>query len=108
MLVAREVQVINTICRPVRNRQAAAVRLAGDVDVMLVVGSKTSANTMELKHLLQSHNPNTIHIENAEQLDLGRFTGNETVGVASGLSTPEHIVEEICIRLARAFPDSEG
>ena len=70
MLIAREVQVINTICRPVRNRQLDAVRVATEADVVLVVGSFKSANSIELCHLLRKYNPNTLQIENADQLDL--------------------------------------
>lgn len=103
--VAHEVQIINTICRPVRHRQLEAARLAEQVDVMLVVGSAKSANTRELTHLLCAHNPNTIQIENAEGLDLNRFTGKETVGIASGLSTPEDVVARVAERLLAAFPE---
>ncbi|MBI3948508.1 MAG: 4-hydroxy-3-methylbut-2-enyl diphosphate reductase [Armatimonadetes bacterium] len=104
MEVAREVQIINTICRPVRHRQLDAARLASQVDVMLVVGSAKSANTRELTNLMRRHNPNTLQIENAEGLDPGRFTGAETVGIASGLSTPEGIVADVHQRLLDAFP----
>ena len=97
--MAKEVQVINTICRPVRNRQMDAVDLAETVDVMIVVGSRSSANTLELKHLCQKYNPDTIHVENAEELDLERFADVESVGIASGLSTPPDIVEEVKRRL---------
>lgn len=104
MLIAREVQVINTICRPVRNRQLDAVRVAMEADVMLVVGSFKSANSRELCQLLRQHNPNTLQIENVSQLDLSRFTGTEVVGIASGLSTPEDVVEAVRTRLLEAFP----
>jgi len=97
--MAKEVQVINTICRPVRNRQMDAVDLAGQVDIFIVVGSRSSANTLELKHLCQRYNPNTIHVENGDELDLSRFEGVETVGIASGLSTPPEIVEGVKRRL---------
>ncbi len=97
--MAKEVQVINTICRPVRNRQTDAVQLAEQVDVMIVVGSRSSANTLELKHLCQKYNPNTVHVECADELDMSRFENVETVGVASGLSTPPDIVEEVRRRL---------
>jgi len=100
----REVQIINTLCRAVRNRQRDAVRLAGEVDVMLVVGSFKSANSIELTQLLRSHNPRTVQIEGAEQLDLSLFTGEETVGIASGLSTPEDVVDAVRERLTAAFP----
>lgn len=93
--MAKEVQVINTICRPVRNRQMDAVELAERVGVMVVVGSRSSANTLELKHLCQKYNRNTIHVENADELDPKAFDGVVEVGIASGLSTPPDIVEAV-------------
>ncbi len=97
--MAKEVQVINTICRPVRNRQLSAVELAGEVDVMVIVGSRSSANTRELKHLCSTYNDRTIHVENAAELDLSLFAEVEEVGVASGLSTPPELVEEVLRKL---------
>jgi 4-hydroxy-3-methylbut-2-enyl diphosphate reductase len=97
--LCKEVQVINTICRPVRNRQMDAVDLAQKVDVMVVVGSRSSANTIELKHLCQKYNPRTIHVEGPDDLDLSKFEGVEEVGIASGLSTPPDIVEQVKRRL---------
>lgn len=99
IVTAKEVQVINTICRPVRNRQMDAIELAENVDVMVVVGSRSSANTLELKHLCQKYNPHTIHVENADELDPETFEGVEEVGIASGLSTPPDIVEDVKRRL---------
>lgn len=97
--MSKEVQVINTICRPVKNRQMDAVELAQRVDAMVVVGSPTSANTIELKHLCQKYNPRTIHVENADSLNPADFVGVEEVGIASGLSTPPDIVEGVKARL---------
>jgi 4-hydroxy-3-methylbut-2-enyl diphosphate reductase len=103
--MAKEVQVINTICRPVRNRQLSAVDLAREVDVMVIVGSRTSANTRELAHLCASYNARTIQVENAGELDLSKFVGVEEVGVASGLSTPPDLVEAVVARLHSAGHD---
>lgn len=97
--MSKEVQVINTICRPVKNRQMDAVELAQNVDAMVIVGSPTSANTIELKHLCQRYNPRTIHVENADALNPKDFVGVEEVGIASGLSTPPDIVEGVKARL---------
>ncbi len=97
--MAKEVQVINTICRPVRNRQMHTLELASHVDVMVIVGSTFSANTIELAHLCHKYNPRTVHIENATQINWSDFEGADTVGIASGLSTPPHLVEEVRARL---------
>src|SRR5438874_4985878 len=107
IMMAKEVQVINTICRPVRNRQMNAVELAAEVDVMIIVGSRSSANSLELKHLCHKYNPRTIHIEGADDINMADFEGAETVGIASGLSTPPHLVEEVKARLLSASPEKE-
>ncbi len=95
VFLCKEVQVINTICRPVQNRQDDAVELASQVDLMLVVGSRTSANTMELAALCRFHNPRTLHIQTADDLAVEDFEWAAHVGIASGLSTPEEIVEGV-------------
>src|SRR5205085_1424703 len=56
VFMCKEVQIINTICRPVQNRQDDALELAERVELMIVVGSRTSANTMELAALCRHHN----------------------------------------------------
>jgi (E)-4-hydroxy-3-methyl-but-2-enyl pyrophosphate reductase len=101
--MAKEVQVINTFCRPVRNRQLGAVDLAERVDVMIIVGSRTSHNTVELKHLCEQYNPRTLQIESADELEPARLQDVETVGLASGLSTPREVVEAVQARLLAEF-----
>jgi 4-hydroxy-3-methylbut-2-enyl diphosphate reductase len=97
--MAKEVQVINTICRPVRNRQLSALELAQEVELMVIVGSHSSANTRELHHLCSTYNERTIHVENADSLDPADFADVDEVGVASGLSTPPELVEAVVARL---------
>ena len=100
--LAKEVNIINTICRPVEHRQHDAVDLAEQVEVMVIVGSRKSANTMQLQALCKKYNPRTIAIESAADLDLAQFAGVETVGLASGLSTPENLIEEVKVALMSA------
>ncbi|HLI48378.1 MAG TPA: 4-hydroxy-3-methylbut-2-enyl diphosphate reductase [Chthonomonas sp.] len=95
LMMCKEIRIINTICRPVQNRQDDAIELAQKVDLMIVVGSRTSANTMELAALCRHYNPNTIHVQNAEELPLEVLANCKTVGIASGLSTPEDLVEAV-------------
>lgn len=95
VFMCKEVNIINTICRPVQNRQDDALELAERVDLMLVVGSRTSANTMELAALCRHHNPRTLHIQAADELSIEDFDWAEDIGIASGLSTPEDLVEGV-------------
>lgn len=100
LALCREVQVINTICRPVQARQEDALELARTVDLMLVVGSATSANTVELATLCRHYNPHTLHIQSADELRDEQFAWAEHIGIASGLSTPDELVDAVRERVA--------
>ncbi len=63
-----EVRAVNTICTDTHNRQNEALRLAEDVEVMVVVGGKTSANTKHLADLSESHGARAYHIEGPDEL----------------------------------------
>jgi len=95
VLLCKEVQIVNTICRPVQSRQYAAAELAKRVDLMLVVGSSTSANTIEMAALCRVHNPWTRHIETAADLREEDLIWAGRIGIASGLSTPVECVEQV-------------
>ena len=107
LMMCKEIRIINTICRPVQNRQDDAVELASKVDLMIVVGSRTSANTMELAALCKHYNPNTIHVQDASELSIKTFVYCKNVGIASGLSTPEDLVEAVRIKVSTAELESE-
>jgi len=102
LMMCKEIRIINTICRPVQNRQDDAIELASKVELMIVVGSRTSANTVELAALCKHYNPNTIHVQNADELPLEAFVDCQVIGLASGLSTPEDLVEAVKIKLLTA------
>lgn len=107
LMMCKEIRIINTICRPVQNRQDDAIELASKVELMIVVGSRTSANTMELAALCKHYNANTIHVQNAEELSVETFGRCDVVGIASGLSTPEDLVEAVRIKVLTAeLPDT--
>jgi 4-hydroxy-3-methylbut-2-enyl diphosphate reductase len=96
---AREVLVFNTICIETARRQERAGHLAGQVDVLLVVGGRNSANTSRLERLCRSMCPRTHHIETADEIDGRWFRKGATVGVVAGASTPKWLVENIVRRL---------
>jgi len=103
VFMCKDVRIINTICRPVQQRQDAAVDVARRVDLMIIVGSRTSANTIELAALCRSHNPYTKHVESADELTDADLGWARSVGIASGLSTPVATVQAVCDAVA-AYP----
>lgn len=92
---ASEVKVFNTICNATAIRQEESAALARDVDCMIVVGGRNSANTRRLADICTSIQPNTYHIEEATEIDPGWFDGAGSVGITSGASTPDWIIEEV-------------
>src|SRR5687767_8559523 len=89
-----EVHVHNTVCLPTAKRQPAALELAKEVDVMIVVGGYESANTRHLKEIASEFCP-AYHIERAEQLQEDWFEGVNVVGVTAGASTPDYVIKEV-------------
>lgn len=91
----REIKVFNTICDATFERQESALELARDVDVMLVVGGRNSANTRRLWELCGEAGCESYHIETADELESAWFAGKEAVGVTGGASTPQWIIDEV-------------
>lgn len=98
LMMCKEIRIINTICRPVQNRQDDAIEIAQRVPLMIVVGSRTSANTVELAAICRHYNPNTIQVQNADELLPEQFVWADVIGIASGLSTPEDLVEAVKVK----------
>lgn len=94
-----EVRVYNTICHATIQRQKESVAVAGKVDVMIVVGGRNSANTRRLAEICREINPETHHVETAEELPEGVVAGKEGVGVTAGASTPQWIVDDLVARI---------
>ena len=94
-----EVRAVNTICTDTHNRQNEALRLARDVEVMVVVGGKTSANTKHLAELSESHGARSYHIEGPDELQADWFTGVKVAGLMSGASTPGWLVDKVEARM---------
>ena len=89
-----EMRIIDTICHDIRERQAAAIELAGQVDLMLVVGGHHSANTNRLAELC-SQVTETHLVETAAEIRTSLLEGKRRVGITAGASTDEQIVNEV-------------
>jgi len=93
-----EIRIIDTICDDLRERQAAALELAGRMDLMLVVGGRSSANTNRLAELC-GQVTETHLIETAAEIDPAWLEGKQNIGVTSGASTAEETVGEVMKKL---------
>lgn len=100
--LAKELLVANTICQSTAMRQAEAKELAKESDLMIVVGSKKSANTTHLAEILTGI-ANTIHIETSDELvnysDL--ISNSEKISVTAGASTPDSVIKKVLETLER-------
>lgn len=97
----REIKVYNTICISTALRLKETEKVAGQADVMIVVGGKNSANTTQLANLCRSLSVPTYHIETPDEIDKRWFGNVEVVGVTAGASTPDWIIEEVKGRIKK-------
>ena len=93
-----EIRILDTICHDIRKRQLLSKELAGKVDLMLVIGGKSSANTRRLLELC-STNIETHMIETAVEIDPIWLQGKNTIGITSGTSTADSSIKEVIERL---------
>jgi len=95
----KEVRAVNTICADTDERQADARQLAAEVDAVVVVGGRNSANTRHLAEICREIQPRTWHVETEEELRPDWFEQCEVVGVSAGASTPDWVIEGVAARL---------
>ena len=87
------------ICYATQNRQQAIRDLAGEVDLILVVGSQNSSNSNRLREIGMEKNVPTYLIDDASCIDVAWFEGVDTVGITAGASAPELLVQDLVERL---------
>ena len=103
-MVARchELKIVNTVCPVTIRRQEDTVEAAREVDLMVVVGGRSSANTKELTRLCEIVGTRAIQIESEEDLtDSALFVGAAVVGVTGGTSTPIEDLRCVAERILR-------
>jgi 4-hydroxy-3-methylbut-2-enyl diphosphate reductase len=83
------------ICYATTNRQAAVRRMAGECDLVLVVGSRNSSNSVRLVEVARDCGTNAYLVDSAAEVQESWLDGVEVVGISSGASAPEHLVKEL-------------
>jgi 4-hydroxy-3-methylbut-2-enyl diphosphate reductase len=91
------------ICYATTNRQEAVKRVAARSEVLLVLGSANSSNSVRLAEVGQRSGARAYLIDDAEGLDLAWLKGVTVVGVTAGASAPEVLVQGVIDRLGKSF-----
>ena len=90
-----ELKFFNTICKTTKSKQAEIKTLPLENDVIIIIGSKTSANTNRLYQISKSLNENTYQVMSEKKIDPSWFKGARKVGVSAGASTPDEAIEKV-------------
>jgi 4-hydroxy-3-methylbut-2-enyl diphosphate reductase len=95
------------ICYATQNRHLAVKQMAADTDLMIVVGSRNSSNSVRLVEVALEHGSRAGHlVDFADEIDPAWLEGVDTVGVTSGASVPEVLVRDVLAYLAeRGYAD---
>lgn len=90
-----EVRFVDTVCRPTKDRQTAALELACRCDVVIVIGGSHSNNTRELAVTCLEACDRVHHVQSAEDLRSVWFRTGDVVGITAGTSTPDDVIDEV-------------
>ncbi len=90
-----DLHFVNTICFPTKRNHEQIKQLAAESDVMIIIGSFTSANSKRLTQLARERNPNSYQVTCASELHAEWFEGVAKVGISAGASTPDYLIEEV-------------
>jgi 4-hydroxy-3-methylbut-2-enyl diphosphate reductase len=94
-----EIRFVDTVCQPTKQRQEAAVEMARQADVVIVVGGQHSNNTRELAATCRRYCARVHQVEDAGGLRAEWLNGAQTVGLTAGTSTPDQVIDEVDLRL---------
>ncbi len=103
----KEVRVFNTLCGATTSMQKTAIELSGEVEAMVIVGGRQSANTAQLAEVCRKVNPRVLQVESAEEIHEDWFRGLTRVGVSAGASTPDEVIAEVVDRITRIEPSPQ-
>src|SRR4051812_16133439 len=94
-----DVRFVDTVCKPTKERQSAAIEMARQADVVVVVGGRSSNNTRELVKTCACYCARVHHVEDDTDVRPEWFDGAEIVGLTAGTSTPDQVIERVEARI---------
>ncbi len=100
----KKLEFHNTICQPTRAKQAEVKSMPLENDVMVVIGSRTSANTKRIYEISKALNKRTYWVNSQEQIRKNWFLKAKSAGVTAGASTPEQAIRKVCAKIRPIRP----
>ena len=107
MTKAFDLRFVNTICFPTKRNQQQLKDLSEKCDVMLIIGSLTSANSKRLHQLALERNKKSYQVTCVDDIESGWFNNAETVGITAGASTPDSIIQDV-VRYCETLPSIQN
>ena len=95
------------LCYATTNRQSAVRQMAPEVDVLLVIGSRSSSNTNRLRELGEKLGIPSFLLDSADEADPAWFVDAQSIGITSGASAPERLVQEMVERIQTIHPGTK-
>jgi 4-hydroxy-3-methylbut-2-enyl diphosphate reductase len=93
------VRFLDTVCKPTKERQSAAIEMARQADVVIVVGGRGSNNTRELVKTCARYCARVYHVQTDADVQSEWFEGAGIVGLTAGTSTPEDVIDSVEARI---------
>ena len=94
-----DVRFLDTVCKPTKDRQIAAVDVAREADVVIVVGGRSSNNTRELVRTCARYCARVHHVQTDADVCAEWFDGANVVGLTAGTSTPDEVIDRVETRI---------
>ena len=103
-----EVRFLDTVCKPTKQRQSAAVEMARQADVVIVVGGRSSNNTRELVKTCARYCTRVHHVQTDADVRPDWLDGADVVGLTAGTSTPDDVIDRVEARIRVCADASAG
>ena len=98
-----DLHFVNTICFPTKRNHEQIELIANNHDIMIIIGSFTSANSKRLSQLSLKINKNTHQVSSANEINPKWFKNKESIGISAGASTPEYLINDVKNKIQKIY-----
>ena len=98
-----DLHFINTICFPTKRNHEQIELIAKSHEIMIIIGSFTSANSKRLSQLSLKINKNTHQVSSANEINPKWFKNKESIGISAGASTPDYLINDVKNKIEKIY-----